>query len=156
MTKVVAEHVEHMTFSEEKVIAAHDDRSENVSLFHKSKKQLEEDGHITCFICGTSEDIETHHYGCEKADENNCDFEELKAYLLCNDVYGYSHKMIDIPLTSVDDIRNQMQLCTVHHRGKCTGAHCTTHGTWIMQKIGKANPVKQPGETIEQVQERVV
>jgi hypothetical protein len=56
--------------------------------------------------------------------------------------------MRNLPLTTVDDVRNMMVLCQKHHTGKEHGIHEITFPIWISQKIAKAgmNPVP---DTIE-------
>jgi len=90
-----------------------------------------------CYICGSKENLETHHYGCEWAEWNSTNPEKLKEFLLEFDIYGYSKKYKDKPITSPDDIRNLMVLCQKHHRHKFYGIHNMTFPIWIMQRIKK-------------------
>jgi hypothetical protein len=142
---IVKAHIEKRTFTEEDYYPDHGNRTESEE-FREDKKKLKQDGHYKCFICGCTEKLEDHHYGSEWAFANGIDFDELKEFLLTFDVYGYSHAMKDIPLTSVDDIRNQMMLCTKHHRHPKYGIHYTTLSTWIAQKLEKAGVELVPEE----------
>jgi len=114
----------------------HGKRSESKE-FRQSKEQLKDDGLYKCFICGALEDLQVHHFGCSWALENNIDFDKLKAFLEMCDIYGYSAKMKNIPITTVDDVRNMMVLCQNHHTGKSSGIHSTTFVAWIMQLLEK-------------------
>ncbi|MDR3561263.1 MAG: hypothetical protein P4N59_07485 [Negativicutes bacterium] len=151
----IAEHVEKLTITMECVVPDHDPRVGESAIFDHSVKQLKADGNWRCYICGATDHLESHHYKCEKSRENIVDFDKLKEELLKHDILGYSKAMADIPLTSVDDIRNQMPLCMPHHRGKGTGAHFLTEEDWIAQKICLANPIPQVGETEAEVMARV-
>jgi hypothetical protein len=46
--------------------------------------------------------------------------------------------MKDIPITSVDDIRNLMPLCRPCHEEKLTGIHYTLFPFWSMQRVCKS------------------
>jgi hypothetical protein len=153
---VIAEHIEKNTFTESIVDPNHEERTVTKE-FRQAREMIKKDGHFLCYICGTTEHLEEHHYGCEKSEANDCDFDKLKAYLLEHDIYGYSRAMIDIPLVTEDDVRNQMMLCKLHHTGKGTGIHGMTHGYWIMQKLCKdgQNPVIGANDTTENALERV-
>lgn len=155
--RLIAEHIQRHTFTEEMVGPQHEERTTS-PLFLQSKKQLKQDGHFKCYVCGTTENLESHHFGCEKSEENVCDMQLLELYLIEHDIYGYSHAMLGTPIISTDDVRNQMILCTCHHREKGTGIHNMTHGFWVMQKICKTgqNPVIDPDEPKEKALERVL
>jgi hypothetical protein len=145
---------------------------EESQAFREAKERLRQDGHYVCYVCGKTEEqakatgyaIESHHFGCEWQYADIVDFEKLKEYLLQHDIYGYSRLLQHQPLISVDDVRNQMALCTPHHRladkadgGTGTGAHDLDAPTWTIQIVCKdgMNPVPQEGETAEQVLQRI-
>ena len=118
--------------------------------FRAAKKRLKQDGHYHCYICGTTQHLEAHHYGMEKMLESVTDFEALQAFLLEWDVYGYSHLLRNKPLTSLDDLRNILILCREHHcssdrDGAANGVHNISFPAWISQKL-----VKRGEETIPQ------
>ncbi len=140
--------------------------------FREAKKRLRQDGHYTCYVCGMTEAeakakgyaIESHHFGCEWQYADIVDFQKLKTFLLQHDIYGYSRLLQHQPLTTVDDVRNQMALCTPHHRladkavgGAGLGAHDVDAPTWTIQIVCKdgMNPVPQEGETAEQAVQRI-
>lgn len=126
------------------IYPAHAARTESPE-FKASKAQLRKDGHYKCFICGATEDLQCHHFACEWALWNDAD--PAKVLALCEklDPYGYAAKMKGKPLTTPDDIRNQLVLCGKHHVGVGTGIHEMTFPIWIAQKISKPNkdPVPQ-------------
>jgi hypothetical protein len=116
--------------------------------------KLKEDGFYFCAACGCKENLQVHHMQ-EFCFENITDFEKLKDFLMRWDTYGYSEKMKDEPITSVDDIRNLIVLCQPHHTGKGTGIHYLPLPLIAAQHNCKVNPIPQAGESIDTVMERV-
>lgn len=106
-------------------------------LFRENKKKLEEEGHSSCFICGSTEQIETHHMMCGYKNRENVDYKALKKMCECFDVYGYGEQMKEIEMTSVDDIRNLVNLCQGHHKRADHGIHNIPFADWLMQKVRK-------------------
>ncbi len=125
--------------------------------FAASVRRLKEDGHYQCWVCGTTENIQVHHYGSEWQYGTIVDMDELFNFVTNEfDVYGYGKVLKDQPITTVDDIRNCMCLCQPHHTGVDhadggfgTGIHSGDFPTWIIQKLAKKGfePVPQAGET---------
>lgn len=158
---MIAEHVEKLNITVEMVTPAHVDRSASPEFNH-SVQRLKDDGHYLCWICGTTDDIQIHHFGCEWSEQNVCDLDELGRVLLALDVYGYN-RANNTPIKSVDDVRCMMALCQKHHTGinhttnTGTGIHNMPFGWWLMQKIAikGENPIPESGETIDQVEGRV-
>ncbi len=157
----VQEHDESITIKGVVVTPAHPQRGSESEEFRRNVERLKVDGHYRCFLCGGSDDLETHHYGCEWSLAELCDFDELKAFLLQNDIYGYSRLLVNLSISSVDDIRNLMVLCQGHHTGvdhtdggTGTGIHNTPHPLWIIQRTAKRglDPVPQEGQTIADVE----
>lgn len=127
---------------------AHAERTESPE-FRASKARLRQDGHMRCWVCGTTEAIQIHHYGAEWMFAPVVDFAKLKAFLLEWDVYGYSRLLQHQPLTSVDDVRNCMALCREHHcsgsaDGAANGVHNITFPAWVSQKIVRAGDETVP------------
>lgn len=89
--------------------------------------------------------MQTHHFACEWALSSLCDFDKLKTLLETFDIYGYSAAMKDTPITSVDDIRNLMNLCHTHHDCALTGVHNLSFPVFLIQKLAKdgMNPVNK-------------
>ncbi len=127
------------------VIPSHPKRTES-DLFKQSKEQLKKNGHYQCWVGQNCEgDLEAHHFGMEWCLEPDCDFDKLKEFLIEHDIYGYSKVMKNIPLISVDDIRNMLVLCKKHHTASQTGIHESTFPIWLSQKISKTgfDPVEK-------------
>lgn len=160
MTKI---HIEQKTIHSCAVDPDHANRTES-ETFRKAKERLREDGHYKCYICGTDDNIQIHHRAGEYMFENIVDYDLLKEFCEEWDIYGYGRLLKNIPITTVDDIRNAMPLCMEHHIGvdhennnTGTGIHDLDFPTWIIQKLAikGANPVPQKGETVEQAMARV-
>ena len=141
----------------------HAERKES-KLFRNAKRRLKVDGHFSCYICGAMEQLQVHHRAAEYMFQNVVDFEKLKNFVEEWDIYGYGRLLKNQPITSVDDIRNQMVLCQTHHiaidheaGGSATGIHFLPFPEWIMQKLAlpSADPVPQPGETFQAAEARV-
>lgn len=161
--KITEAHVEQRTLHDFAIDPDHHNRSESPE-FATSKERLKEDGHHVCYICGTDQNIQVHHRGGEYMFDRIVDYDKLKEFCEEWDIYGYGKLLKKKPITSVDDIRNQMCLCQAHHTGVDhedggggTGAHSLTFSSWIMQKLclPGANPVPQKGETFDQAMARV-
>lgn len=147
------------TLTEIVIDPSHVDRAESPEFRH-SKERLKADGHYKCWVCGSTENLQAHHLGCEWSLQNVCDFEKLKAFCEEWDPYGYGRLLRNIPITSADDVRNMLVLCQEHHTGvdhadgnSGTGIHSLSFPVWIMQKLAKdgCDPVPQQGETAEEV-----
>lgn len=156
-------HFEQKTLHSFVVDPDHHERSESPT-FVEAKKRLKEDGHYKCYICGSTENLQSHHRAGEYMFENIVDYDLLKEFLEEWDIYGYGKLLRNKPITTVDDIRNQMLLCQMHHTGvdhensgSGTGIHQMDFPSWIIQKLAikGANPVPQKGETKEQAMARV-
>lgn len=104
-------------------------------LFRKNKQKLKNEGHGQCFICGSTENINTHHMMCPYAKQGEVDYHKLKEVCEAMDIYGYSEQLKDIPLTSVDDIRNLINVCEGHHKKSDCGIHNVPLADWLMQKV---------------------
>lgn len=133
-------------------------------MFRQAKKRLKEDGHYRCWICGTTANIQIHHYGAEWMYASLVNFDALKDFCETWDVYGYGRLLRQQPINTVDDIRNLMALCAGHHEevdredgGTGTGIHNLTFSTWLIQNVARPglNPVPQKGETFAVVMTRL-
>lgn len=125
------------------ITPAHAKRKESKE-FRASKKRLRQDGHYKCWVCNSTTTLQVHHYGGEWSLQSDFAMDLLKQFLLEWDVYGYSRLMINLPLTTVDDVRNMMVLCQKHHTGKEHGIHEITFPVWITQKIAKVGASAVP------------
>lgn len=156
-------HIEHRVLKDFAVDPDHNDRTESPQ-FIDAKERLVKDGHHKCYICGTTESIQVHHRAGEYMFNNVVDYNLLKNFCEEWDIYGYGKLLKNKPITTVDDVRNQMCLCQAHHTGVDhedggggTGIHSLTFNSWIMQKLclPGANPIPQKGETFDQALERI-
>ena len=152
-------HPQIRTLFECVITPEHEKRVESPE-FKKSKKRLKQDGHFYCWVCGSVEKLQVHHYAAEWSLAQTVDFKKLKSFCEEWDPYGYGKLLKNIPMTSVDDIRNMLVLCQTHHTGvdhenneSGTGIHSLTFPAFIIQKICKDdwNPIPEIGETIKDV-----
>jgi hypothetical protein len=159
----VAEHTEAINLKDVEIVHGHVPRAAESAEFTRGVKQIKADGHGKCFVCNATSDLQSHHFLAEWSEADLVDFNLLKWLAEIFDIYGYGAKMKDTPITSVDDIRNQMVLCQPHHTGvnetagDPTGIHNLVFPFWIAQvncKKGEC-PVPQAGETIEQAEKRI-
>jgi hypothetical protein len=148
-------HLESRTIKDVVVDPDHAQRTESPT-FAASKKRLQEDGHYQCWICGSTQNLQVHHFAAEYMFENIADPEKVKTFVEEFDVYGYGRLMSHQPVVSIEEPRCLMVLCQAHHTGvdhedgnSGTGIHSMTFPSWIIQKLAKdgANPIPQPGET---------
>ena len=150
----VPTHAQIKTIREVVITPEHIVRAES-SQFKKSKERLEDDGHYQCWVCGIKDELQVHHYAAEWSLAEIIDYDKLKQFCEEWDCYGYGKLLKNIPITSVDDIRNMMVLCQDHHTGTGditqagTGIHSLTLNAFLIQKLAKENPIPQDGETIE-------
>jgi hypothetical protein len=171
MSKIVKEHVTKKTLIEYVVVPEHDERKETKE-FRQAKKQLKKDGNYKCWICGCTENLNVHHFVCEYSLQTHVDYNKLKETCEIFDIYGYGKAMKDIPMTSVDDIRNTMVLCREHHMDQKdeisdenptgvdtikNGIHDISFPIWISQKNYKdgLDPVPDNDYQLEQIQEKI-
>jgi hypothetical protein len=161
--KITEAHVENRVLHDFVIDPDHDSRTES-EQFREAKDRLKHDGHHKCYICGTEDNIQVHHRAGEYMLSNVVDFDLLKEFCEEWDIYGYGRLLKAKPITSVDDVRNQMCLCQAHHTGVDhedggggTGIHSASFNTWIMQKLclSGANPVPQKGETFADAMARI-
>ena len=159
--KIVKQRVMKKTLVEHVMIPQHASRKETPE-FRKSKKKLKKDGHDKCWICGSKENLQVHHFCCEASLSELCDFDKLKEVCETFDIYGYGEQMKDIPMTSVDDIRNMMVLCRQHHidyaDGVKNGIHDITFPIWISQKIcvkDGVDPVPDNADELEKIKQEI-
>jgi hypothetical protein len=168
----IAEHTEVINLKDIVITPEHADRKASPE-FERSIERLKEDGHYVCWVTGLMDGdkypdgeevkLQVHHVGCEWSLQGFVDYAKLKTFLETFDVYGYGRLMKNIPLTSVDDIRNQMVLGQRHHTGvnkeanNATGIHDLVFPMWIIQALAKKNedPVPQEGESIDQAERRI-
>ena len=152
----VKEHVEQRTLHEIVITPEHAQRTES-SEFRATKERLRTDGHYRCWVCGTTEDLQVHHFGIEWSLAGIANWDRVKTFVEEWDPYGYGRLLNRQPMTSADDIRNMLVLCREHHTGvdhadndSGTGIHNLSFPVWVSQKLAAMDPVPQTGETKEQ------
>ena len=158
----VEEHLETINVHEVIITPGHEDRKESAE-FRKAKERLKEDGHYKCWVCGSTKNLQVHHFFIEWSLAATGDFEKMKELAETFDIYGYGKLLKNKPITSPDDIRNMMVLDQDHHTGTDstdntpTGIHNMTFPAWIMQKLSKDgfDPIPQEGQTVEKVEEQI-
>lgn len=162
MNAIIKEHVEKKTIMTLVVTPAHGSR--DTAHFRKSVNRLKKDDYYRCFVSNKVDELQVHHIA-EFSLENIVDFDKLKRFLICFDPYGYSHsdEFRDVPITSVDDVRNLIVLNREYHNnvnekeGNGTGIHNETFPLWVAQCVCKngEDPVPEEGESLDQVRNRV-
>ena len=126
-------------------VPAHESRAhESTRDFDHAVTTLKALGHVACWVCGATEDIQYHHFGGEKCESENIDYGKMLDTLRLLDPYGIARAMTDTPLTTVDDPRNLVALCRQHHIEQCTGIHMTPFPIWILQRVVKDGVVVIP------------
>ena len=151
----VQEHAQTRTLHEVVITPDHVQRTESAE-FRASKERLHADGHYKCWVCGTTDNLQVHHFGIEWSLAGIADWEKVKAFVEEWDPYGYGRLLRNQPMASADDVRNMLVLCQEHHTGvdhadndSGTGIHSLTFPVWIVQKLARAgaDPVPQAAET---------
>lgn len=133
--KNIPEHIQKHVIEEYLHYPEHGDRKETF-IFKNAKHELEYVDHINCFVCGTSEQRQSHHI-IERAWANKVNLDRV-AWLLYNhrDYHGYckrdfgsqnelaeylkSHKTKE---EALDCLYNQLILCKRHHILDGDGIH---------------------------------
>lgn len=160
----VPEHEMSHVLHDDIIDPTHAERTESPA-FVAAKKRLHTDGHYQCWVCGTTQDLQVHHFLAEYMFKDLVDFAVMKETAESLDVYGYGHLLKNVPITDPEDIRCFMVLCQAHHTGvdhgdggSGTGIHEITFPSWIMQKLAKKglDPVPQKGETFPDVLKRLI
>jgi hypothetical protein len=159
---MVDEHPQVHTLKEIVITPAHADRTESPE-FRKSVQRLKDDGHYKCWLSGRTDNLQVHHVFAEWSLQSVVDYDKLKSMCEEWDPYGYGRLMKNIPMTTVDDVRNMLVLNQEFHTGVDSadggtgiGIHEITFPVWIIQKVcqeGK-NPVPQANESLEKVEDR--
>lgn len=159
----VKEHVMTRTLHEVVITPDHAKRTESAE-FRASKERLRADGHYQCWVCGSTENLQVHHFGIEWSLANVADWKKVKAFVEEWDPYGYGRLLKHKSMKSPDDIRNMLVLCQEHHTGvdhadggSGTGIHQMSFPIWIVQKLALsgANPVPQVDESVKQAEQTV-
>lgn len=130
-------------------IPGHDPRVETPEYRRGRAEELLRDP--TCVVCGSSEDLETHHCFVERCMTNMVDKDQLVGMLQW--LNKSTEKAIEALKTMsveefVDSSANLMTLCHPHHLGKNEGIHTMDFPRWSAQWYGKEGYVYSYVETI--------
>jgi hypothetical protein len=104
-----------------------------------------------------------HHFLAEWSESECVDMDKLRRLSELFDPYGYGKSMKDIPVTSVDDIRNMLVLSQEFHTGvdKATNTATGIHNLVFPFFIAILNckdqycPIPLASETLEDVEKRL-
>jgi len=129
-------HEQHESFHEDILYPEHVQRTES-SEFRANKHLLVHQLDLGCWICGSKQDREVHHFASEWSLWDSLDPALVLDTVLHIDPYGYAAKDPSTPMSSPDDIRNLMVLCEKHHRHPYFGVHTITMPIWIAQRSVK-------------------
>lgn len=132
MVDDVPAHLQRKTVEEDIYYPEHEPRKAS-SLYRHNHALLVHHLKEGCWICGTREKLETHHWH-EWAEWQDLDPAKVRAALLQLDFYGFSRRMADEPVVSPDDVRNLVVLCADHHRHREKGVHDLTFPIWLAQR----------------------
>jgi hypothetical protein len=133
-------HEEKETLSVDVNIPDHAPRTET-ELFERTRRELIERDKV-CYICGSTESLQAHHFPIERSLTDMIDFGKFKADCLAGRwgkaAWGFDWENLKDPYDFVDDMLvNGLLLCKNHHIGKDEGIHYLPHPLWIAQKYGK-------------------
>ena len=87
---------------------------------------------VPCWICGTLDELEIHHFHVEWAFAEGVDWDKMK--VLHSDFDWTTFKEAE---DFVDSPYNMMVLCETHHRHLDHGIHNLPYPIWVMQRHGK-------------------
>lgn len=118
----------------------HSPRTES-PLFTQTKHHLIKVLNTPCWICGSKENREVHHFHVEWADADGVDWDKMRTLHP-----NFPWSTFKEPKDFVDSEYNMMVLCEKHHRGKDHGIHLLPYPIWIMQREQKADFVFAPDE----------
>ncbi len=117
------------------IVPGHEPRGPGSPEFEKNRSHLIHECGYGCWTCGAKEDLEAHHI-FEWSMWPDVDPAKMQAVLKLLDFYGFSAKDSS-PISTPDDIRNLLILCSKHHRGKDNGIHTLTFPIWLVLKVLK-------------------
>lgn len=118
----------------------HAPRTES-ALFERTKHHLVHELDTPCYVCGSKDNREVHHFFVEWAYANAVDWDIM--HKLHPDFHWDTFKT---PEDFIDDPYNMMILCAKHHREKDHGIHMLPYPIWVVQKVLRADFVQMPDE----------
>ena len=159
----VAAHVMRRTLTEIVIVSGHEARTRSRE-FSRSIRRIKKDGHYRCWVTGAKDgdvkpdgtvvNLQVHHHGAEYCHAKRIDFNKLKIFCEEWDPYGYGRLMRNIPMISVDDVRNCLVLSEEYHIGGMTdgvanGIHYMSFSAWVAQKLCKDGDSPVPENTAD-------
>lgn len=140
MTEPAHEHELHETLIIDVFYPDHAQRKES-DLFRKTKHHLIAVMDTPCWVCGSKDKREVHHFHVEWADADGVDWENMRKL---HPAFHWS--TFENPSDFVDSEYNMMVLCEKHHRQKDHGIHVLPYPIWIMQQLQRKDFVFAPDE----------
>lgn len=134
------EHEQKETITVDVFYPDHPPRTES-SLFRKTKHHLVAILDTPCWVCGSKEQREVHHFHAEWADANGIDWEKMRAL---HPTFPWS--TFEEATDFIDSEYNMMVLCKYHHTHKDHGIHMLPYPIWIMQRNQSKDFVFSPDE----------
>lgn len=140
------EHEQHEVIEIDVFYPDHPPRTES-ALFRRTKYRLIHDLDTPCWVCGSKDKREVHHFHAEWADANGIDFDKMRQLHP-----GFDWSTFAEPADFIDSEYNMMVLCEKHHRGKDHGIHLLPYPIWIMQRQQRVGFVFTPDEETAHVE----
>ncbi|MFC3111400.1 hypothetical protein ACFQAT_10560 [Undibacterium arcticum] len=116
----------------------HPPRTES-TLFKRTKHHLVKVLDTPCWVCGSKDKREVHHFHAEWADSDGIDWDKMR---ILHPAFPWS--TFNYPSDFIDAEYNMMVLCETHHRSKNHGIHLLPYPIWIMQREQRADFVFAP------------
>lgn len=136
------EHLHKVTLVEEEFVPDHPGPRRESGRFERTKHHLVKVLQTPCWICGTHENLEVHHFHCEWSMSDSQDW-EVK---MRRNHPNFDWSTFTKPEDFVDSEYNMMILCAKHHRGKDHGIHAMTYPAWVAQRGVKDGFILTPDE----------
>lgn len=133
MEKLANEHELKETLTVDVWYPDHPPRKET-DLFRKSRHHVIDVQDTPCWVCGSKEERELHHFHVEWAFSDAADWDHMRE--LHPDFDWSTFKE---PKDFVDSEYNMLVLCAKHHRLKDHGIHNLPYPIWVAQKFVKAD-----------------
>lgn len=134
------EHEQRETLEVDIFYPDHEPRTES-PLFRRTKHDLIVVRNTPCWVCGTFDNREVHHFHAEWADADGIDWDRMRTLHPQFD-WSTFKEATDF----IDAEYNMMVLCKRHHTGKDHGIHMLPYPVWIMQRNKRADFVFAPDD----------
>lgn len=138
--QITHEHESHETITLDFFYPDHAPRKES-ALFSRTKRHLVAVLDTPCWVCGTKETREVHHFHAEWADSEGIDWDKMRV-----EHSTFDWTTFKAPEDFIDSEYNMMILCAKHHRLKDHGIHFVPYPIWVMQRNKREDFVFSPDE----------